>query len=66
MAYVEALRELHPHDTLTVVLPELVPSRWWEQLLHNHTALRLKAALPFPPGIVVANVPYHLAPEVAP
>ena len=34
---------------------------WWEHLLHNQTALRLKAALLFHPGIIVANVPYHLA-----
>ena len=61
LAYIEALKDTHPHDTLTVVLPEFVPSHWWEQLLHNHTALRLKAALLFHPGIVVANVPYHMA-----
>jgi hypothetical protein len=51
---------------MTVVLPEFVPSHWWEQLLHNQTALRLKAALLFHPGIVVANVPYHMAAKPAP
>ncbi len=56
-----ALKDTHPNDTLTVVLPEYMPSHWWEHLLHNHTALRLKAALLFHPGIVVANVPYHMA-----
>jgi hypothetical protein len=61
LAYVYALRERHPEQTIIVVLPEYVPSHWWEHLLHNHTALRLKAALLFHPGIVVANVPYHLA-----
>jgi hypothetical protein len=61
LAYVDALKETHPGDTVTVVLPEYVPSRWWEHLLHNQTALRIKAALLFHPGIVVANVPYHLA-----
>jgi hypothetical protein len=60
LAYVEAQQELHPRETITVVLPELVPGRWWEHLLHNQTALRLKAALLFRPGIVVANVPSHL------
>ena len=50
----------HPDKTLTVVLPEMVPAHWWEQVLHNQTALRLKAALLFRPGIVVADVPYHL------
>jgi hypothetical protein len=43
-----------------VILPEMVPAHWWEQVLHNQTALRLKAALLFRPGIVVADVPYHL------
>ena len=38
----------------------MVPAHWWEQILHNQTALRLKAALLFRPGIVVASVPYHL------
>ena len=60
LAYIDALKETHPRDTITVVLPEFVPSRWWEHLLHNQTALRLKAALLFHPGIVVSNVPYHM------
>jgi len=46
---------------MTVVLSEFVPDHWWEHLLHNQTALRLKAALLFHPGVVVANVPYHMA-----
>ncbi len=61
LAYIDALKESNPRDTLTVVLPEYVPSHWWEHLLHNQTALRLKAALLFHPGIVVTNVPYHMA-----
>ena len=61
LAYIDALRDVCPTDTITVILPELVASHWWEHLLHNHTALRLKAALLFHPGIVVTNVPYHLA-----
>jgi hypothetical protein len=65
LAYVDALKESYPTDTLTVVLPEYVPSRWWEHLLHNQTALRLKAALLFHPGIVVTNVPYHMATSTA-
>jgi amino acid transporter len=60
LAYTRALQDLHPGETITVVLPEFVPSRWWENLLHNQSALRLKAALLYEPGIVVANVPYHL------
>jgi amino acid permease-like protein len=61
LAYIDALHETYPHDTIVVVLPEFVPSHWWEHLLHNQTALRLKAALLFHPGVIVANVPYHLA-----
>jgi hypothetical protein len=61
LRYIDALHESHPEDTLMIVLPEYVPSHWWEHLLHNQTALRLKAALLFHPGVIVANVPYHLA-----
>jgi hypothetical protein len=53
--------QANPDDTIVVVLPEMVPGRWWEHLLHNQTALRLKATLLFHPGVIVANVPYHLA-----
>lgn len=61
LAYIDALQETYPKDTVTVVLPEYVPSHWWENLLHNQTALRLKAALLFHPGVVVTNVPYHVS-----
>ncbi len=60
LAYIDAMHVQFPNKTLTVILPEMVPAHWWEQVLHNQTALRLKAALLFRPGIVVANVPYHL------
>jgi amino acid transporter len=60
LAYIDAMHAQHPGKTLTVVLPEMVPAHWWEQVLHNQTALRLKAALLFRPGIVVSDVPYHL------
>lgn len=60
LAYIDAMHAQYPEKTLTVVLPEMVPAHWWEQVLHNQTALRLKAALLFRPGIVVADVPYHL------
>jgi Amino acid permease len=60
LAYIDAVHEAHPQDTIVVVLPEYVPGHWWEQLLHNQTALRLKGALLFHPGVIVVNVPYHL------
>ena len=41
-------------------MPEFVVARPWEYLLHNQSALRLKAALLFRPGLAVLNVPYHI------
>jgi amino acid transporter len=61
LAYVDALQERHPDDGLVVMLPEFVPNHWWQNLLHNQTAFRIKASLLFRPGIVVASMPYHLA-----
>jgi len=60
LTYLDELQDQAPSATLTVVLPEYVPRHWWEQILHNQTALRIKAALLFRPGTVVISVPYHL------
>ncbi len=60
LAYIDAVDRQDPDDLVTVVLQEFVPKHWWERLLHNQTAFRLKAALLFRPGTVVTNVPYHL------
>lgn len=60
LAYIDAIDKQVRDDTLIVVLPELVATRWWHQLLHNQSALRLKGALLFRPGTVVVSVPYHL------
>jgi amino acid transporter len=60
LAYIDTIRERHPKDTITLVLPEFLVAHWWENILHNQTALRLKAALLFRPGIVVADVPQYL------
>jgi amino acid transporter len=49
-----------PHDYLTVILPEFVPARWWQHLLHNQSALVIKAALLFRPDTIVTSVPFHL------
>jgi amino acid transporter len=57
---VRTIRAETPDAVVTVVLPEFVVSRWYEQLLHNQTALAIKAALLFEPGVVVTSVPYHL------
>jgi hypothetical protein len=45
---------------VAVYIPEYVVGRWWEQLLHNQTALRLKGRLLFAPGVMVTSVPYQL------
>jgi len=58
--YIDAIGRQRPGQTIVIVLPELVATQWWHQLLHNQSALRLKAALLFRPGTVVVNVPYHL------
>jgi amino acid transporter len=60
LAYIDTVHELFPGDTVTVILPEFVVAHWWEHILHNQTALRLKTALLFRPGIVVTSVPQHL------
>jgi amino acid transporter len=59
--YVRSLRTDNPRDVVTVYLPEYVLGRWWEQLLHNHSALRLKTRLLFTPGVMVVSVPWQLA-----
>jgi amino acid transporter len=60
LSYVDALDQQSSDDTITIVLPEFLPAKPWEYLLHNQSALRLKAALLFRPNTVVADVPYHL------
>ena len=50
-----------PDDYVTVILPEFVPARWWQHLLHNQRALLIKGALLFRPNTVVTSVPFHLA-----
>ncbi len=65
LAYIDAIHELYADVTLTVLLPEFVVSHWWEHILHNQTALRLKAALLFKPGIVVTNMPQHVVSKVS-
>lgn len=61
LAYVDAVRDLDPDETIMVVLPEFVPRHWWEHLLHNQTALRLKGALLFRSRVAVTSFPYQLA-----
>ncbi|MGH6656108.1 MAG: APC family permease [Actinocrinis sp.] len=58
--YVKRLRSENPNDIVTVYIPEYVLGHWWEQLLHNQSALRLKGRLLFQKRVVVASVPYQL------
>ena len=59
--YVRSIRSGNPRDVVTVYLPEYVLGKWWEQVLHNQSALRLKARLLFTPGVMVVSVPWQLA-----
>ncbi len=58
--YVRTLRREHPGDVIAVVIPEYVVEHWWEHVLHNQTALRLKARLRFEPAVTVTSVPWVL------
>ncbi|MQY17433.1 APC family permease [Nocardia macrotermitis] len=61
LEYVKRLRDRRPNDLVVVYIPEYVLGRWWEQLLHNQSALRIKARLLYTPGVMVTSVPWQLA-----
>ncbi len=58
--YVRNIRRNSPRDLVTVYVPEYVVGHWWEHLLHNQSALRLKSRLLFTPGVMVVSVPWQL------
>jgi amino acid transporter len=58
--YVKSIRRKSPRDVVTVFIPEYVVGRWWEHLLHNQSAFRLKTRLLFEPGVMVTSVPWQL------
>jgi amino acid transporter len=60
VSYVKNLRRDSPRDVVCVYIPEYVVGRWWENLLHNQSALRLKGRLLFEPGVMVVSVPWQL------
>jgi amino acid transporter len=60
LEYVKSVRRRSPRDVVTVFIPEYVVGHWWEHLLHNQSALRLKAGLLFQPGVMVTSVPWQL------
>ncbi len=59
--YVRSIRVESPRELVTVFIPEYVVGGWWEQLLHNQSALRLKGRLLFQPGVMVTSVPWQLS-----
>ena len=59
--YVKRIRKDSPRDVVSVYLPEYVVGHWWEQVLHNQSALRLKGRLLFTPGVMVTSVPWQLS-----
>ncbi|NKY51619.1 APC family permease [Nocardia vermiculata] len=59
--YVKRVRKDAPRDVVTVFIPEYVVGHWWEQVLHNQSALRLKGRLLFEPGVMVTSVPWQLS-----
>ncbi|ALE91885.1 DNA-binding protein [Arthrobacter alpinus] len=58
--HIKDMRKDAPRDLIVVYIPEYVVGKWWEQLVHNQTALRIKTRLHFEPGVVVASVPWQL------
>lgn len=60
LRYIARLERKHDDGMITVVVPEFVPAKWWQHLLHNQSSLMLKGALLFKEGVIVTSVPYHL------
>ncbi len=64
LLYVRQLRRDFPGEVISIIIPEYVVGHWWHNLLHNQTALRLKARLHFEPWVTVTSVPWVIgAPE---
>ena len=60
LRYIARLERKDGNEMVTVLLPEFVPAKWWQHLLHNQSSLMLKGALLFKEGVIVISVPYHL------
>ena len=58
--YIEEVRQKDPDCWITVVIPEILPAHWWQNILHNQRALMLKAALLFKERVILTDVPFHL------
>lgn len=60
LKYIKRLERQEHDDVITVVLPEFIPAKWWQHILHNQSSLLLKGALLFKKDVIVTSVPYHL------
>lgn len=60
VGYVRAVRRASPRGVVAVYVPDVVVGHWWERLLDNQGAFRVKAALILQPGVVITSVPYQL------
>jgi hypothetical protein len=61
LEYIDHLQQMGPNHMVTIVLPEFLPARWWQQILHNQTALLIKGTFLFRKNVVITDVPYHLS-----
>jgi len=60
LRYIHRLTRENGNNITTVVLPEFIPAKWWQHILHNQSSLLLKGSLLFKKGVIVTSVPYHL------
>ncbi|HEX6043276.1 MAG TPA: APC family permease [Pyrinomonadaceae bacterium] len=60
LRHVNRIARENNNDIITVVLPEFIPAKWWQHVLHNQSSLLLKGSLLFKKGVIVTSVPYHL------
>jgi len=60
LEYLNEVKQEHPNNIVTVIIPEFVPAKWWHKLLHNQSGLLLKFVLLFERGVVTVNVRYYL------
>ena len=60
LRHINRLARAHDDSIVTVLIPEFVPAKWWQHLLHNQSSLLLKGSLLFKEGVIVTSVPYHL------
>ena len=60
LRYIARVEREKDADMVTIVVPEFIPAKWWQHLLHNQSSLLLKGSLLFKKGVIVTSVPYHL------